>query len=89
MEPGIVTIAIYIALVLFVPAVLVGIYSRLGALIEIARRLEARDRETPAPVPHAETAAPNWSAPTPLAGRIIMGIVLVGGAIAMLWLSVR
>jgi len=93
MEPGIATVLIYAVLVLFVPIVLLLIYGRLGTLIEIGRRLEARSGESPAPVPETtsrpDTAAPNWNAPTPLAGRIVIAVVLVGGAITVLWLSLR
>ena len=98
MEPGIVTIAIYIALVLFVPAVLVGIYGRLGILIEIARRIEARSGGSPARIPepasHSAISAPDagtadWGQPMPRVGKIILGVLLVAALIAVVLLSLR
>ena len=98
MEPGIATIAIYVALVLFVPAVLVGIYSRLGALIEIQRRIEAQSGGSPARIPepasHAAISAPDagtadWGQPMPRAVKIILGVLLVAALIAVILLSLR
>jgi len=98
MELGIATVAIYIALVLFVPALLVGIYGRLGTLIEIARRLEGHGGETPAPVPATasgsgtsapDSATADWGQPMPRAGKIILAVLLVAAVIAVVLLSLQ